>query len=362
MKQFSKLLMCFALFMFVTFSMTYLFGEDEDDSQLLKFGTLAPDNTPWSAILDNFKKILQRETKEMAKRGEIKDRLKVKLYLNGIKGDEKAMLEQIRYQKLTGGGFSTGGMSSVVPELQVFEVPFLFNNDAEADYIMDKVVLKEMEQFLEKRGLFLYCWAINGWYDFGSKNKMIVNPEDIQGCKTYTQESPIQTMMYETLNIRPIPLAVTEVLSGLQTGMVDTYSSTPIYALAGQWFTETKYWVDSNHVFQPAAVVFGSHWWNPLDPKVKKLILSFREELQSSARKDVRAADDSKFASRDEEILARFQERDIGIKVQKLSDAQREKFKNATKEVAQKMIAQGAFPQSLWDKLQKSLNEFRSRK
>lgn len=361
MKFYQKFLILFVGFALSLGTFGLLFGDDED-AQLLKFGTLAPDNTPWSAILENFKKLLQKETKEMAERGEIKDRLKVKLYLNGIKGDEKAMLEQIRYKKLTGGGFSTGGMSSVAPELQVFEVPFLFNNDAEADYIMDKVVQKDMEEVLAKRGLFLYCWAINGWYDFGSKNKMLTAPKDILGTKMYTQESPIQTQMYVSLGIKPIPLSVTDVLSSLQTNMVDSYSSTPIYALAGQWFTETKYWVDSNHVYQPAAVVFGTHWWEPLDPKVKNVILKFQSELQSAARKDVRAADDPKFASRDDEIMARFQEKDVGIKVEKLSATQREEFQKATQSVAQEMIKQGAFSQALWDKIQQGLKDFRSKK
>ncbi|MEK7483789.1 MAG: TRAP transporter substrate-binding protein DctP [Planctomycetota bacterium] len=361
MKMYHKFILILIGFIFFCGALDVLFGEDEE-AQLLKFGTLAPDNTPWSAILENFKKLLQKETKDLFERGEIKDRLKVKLYLNGIKGDEKAMLEQIRYQKLTGGGFSTGGMSSVAPELQVFEVPFLFNNDAEADYIMDKVVLKDMEEALTKRGLFLYCWAINGWYDFGSKTKMLSKPSNIVGTKMYTQESPIQTQMYETLGIKPIPLAVTDVLSSLQTNMVDSYSSTPIYALAGQWFTETKYWVDSNHVFQPAAVVFGNHWWQPLDQKVKNVILKFQGDLQSAARKDVRAADDPKFASRDDEIMARFQEKDVGIKVEKLSASQREEFQKATQAVAQEMIKQKAFSQELWDKIQKGLQEFRSKK
>jgi TRAP-type C4-dicarboxylate transport system substrate-binding protein len=358
MKVLGRVIVLLLVFMFSLTSLEWLMGDEDDDSSLLKFGTLAPDNTPWSEILKDFKKRLQKETREMKERGEIKENLKVKLYLNGIKGDEKAMLEQIRYKKLTGGGFSTGGMSSVVPELQVFEVPFLFNNDQEADYIMDQVVLEDMQKHLEDRGLVLFCWAINGWYDFGSKKVQVKNPQDLGNCKIYTQESPVQSLSYEVLGRKPIPLAVTEVLSGLQTGMVDTYASTPIYALAGQWFTETKYWTDSDHVYQPAAVVFGKHWWEPLDQKVKDLILSFRGELQQKARDDVRRADDAKkFASRDDEIMETFTK--LGITLEKLSPEQREDFKKQSSPLVQRMIQQGAFSQELWDKIQNALKKHR---
>src|SRR5476651_1609359 len=85
----------------------------DDEPIELKFGTLAPDNTPWSDILKNFKKNLQKATQ---------GKIKVMLFLNGGLGDEAAMLQKMKFGQLTGGGFSTGGISTVVPALQIFEI------------------------------------------------------------------------------------------------------------------------------------------------------------------------------------------------------------------------------------------------
>src|SRR5690349_7751634 len=112
---------------------TTAFAED----YALKFGTLAPDNTPWSRLLQQFKK--QAEEQSQGK-------VKVKIYLDGKQGDERGMLQKMRFGQLTGGGFSTGGMAAVVPELQILELPFLFESNAESDYIMDKVLLTDLTQ------------------------------------------------------------------------------------------------------------------------------------------------------------------------------------------------------------------------
>ncbi|MHC4390060.1 MAG: TRAP transporter substrate-binding protein DctP, partial [Planctomycetota bacterium] len=161
----------------------------------LKFGTLAPDNTPWSDILKNFKKELQKST-----RGQIR----VKNYLNGVKGDEAAMLQMIKFGQLTGGGFTSGGLSTVVPEMQVLEIPYLFNNDAEADFVMDEIVKADFQKLCADRGLHLYIWAVNGWHDFGSTTDQLVTPEDFDNVKTHMQETDSQRALLKSLGANPV--------------------------------------------------------------------------------------------------------------------------------------------------------------
>ncbi len=309
----------------------------------LKFGTLAPDNTPWSDILKNFKKQVQKETQ---------GKLKVKLYLNGVLGDEAAMLQKMKFGQLTGGGFSTGGISTVVPELQVFELPFLFNDDEEADHIMDSVALDDMRAACEKRGLFLYIWAVNGWHDFGHKSKPLLSLDDLKGVKAHMQETDIQHALWSSLGANPVPLAVPEVLKALQTGMVECYTTTPIFSSAAQWFTQTKHWTDSNHIYQPAAVVFDKKWWDTLDPATQKTILGFGPDLQKAARKDVRGIDP--------ELFEEF--RKTGITVHTLPPDRREKLKQATAGIGDELVKKGVFSKELLEKVRKGLEEFRAKK
>lgn len=311
--------------------------------QELKFGTLAPDETPWSDILKEFRKNLQRSTG---------GKIRVKVYLNGILGDEAAMLQKIKFGQLTGGGFTSGGLATIVPEMQVFEIPFLFQNDEEADYIMDQILLEDFRALCASRGLHLYIWAVNGWHDFGSTKGKLVQPGDFNGVKGHMQETDVQRALWNALNADPVPLPVPDVLNGLQRGMITAYSTTPIYATASQRFTITKHWTDSNHIYQPAAVVFDKNWWDGLDADLQKTINAFAEDLQKAARQDVRGID--------AELMEEF--RANSIDVHTLTAAERATLVEATSGIAKGLIEQGIFEQGLYDKVVNALAEYRAKK
>lgn len=311
----------------------------------LKFGTLAPDNTPWSDILKNFKKNLQKSTQ---------GKVRVKLYLNGVLGDEAAMLQKMKFGQLTGGGFSTGGISTVVPELQVFEIPYLFESDDEADYVMDEV-LPDMRKACEAKGLYLYIWAVNGWLDFGSSDpkKPILGLADLKGAKAFMQETDIQRAFWGAVGANPVPLPVPDVLGGLQRGIVTCYTTTPIFGSAAQWFTMTKHWTVSHHIYQPAAVVFDLKWWNGLPEDLKKTINGFAPELQKAARKDVRGID--------ADILKEFQ--GAGIEVHReMPAAGRAELKKACEGIPAALVKDGVFSQELYEKVTKAIAVCRANK
>lgn len=307
----------------------------------IKFGTLAPENTPWSEILTNFKKNVQKATK---------GKVKVKLFLNGVLGDEAQMLQKMKIGTLTGGGFSTGGISTVVPELQLFEIPFLFNDDAEADFVMDSVVLEDMREACAKKNLYLYIWAVNGWHDFGSKDKPIMGIADLKGSKAFMQETDIQRAFWNAVGANPVAIPVPDVLGALQRGMITCYTTTPIFGSAAQWATQSKFWVDSNHCYQPAAVVFDLKWWNGLSEEYKKIISDFAPELQKAARKDVRGID--------EELMETFK-KDLKMDVRKLPPAGREELRKACEGVPAELVKAGVFKQETYDKVKKALEERR---
>ena len=330
--------MKFVSALLVTFFATTGFAEDTFN---LKFGTLAPDNTPWSRILQTFKKNIESNPK-----------VKVKIYLDGKLGDERGMLQKMRFGQLTGGGFSTGGMAAVVPELQILELPFLFDNNAESDYVMDKVIYEDLRKALEKKGLFLFCWAENGWLDFGSQVRAVHGPKDLAGLKMFAQESDVSIETAKALGAQAQVLAVPEVLSSLQTGLLQAVQTTPIFATGAQWFTQLKYWTDSDHVYQPAAVVFDLKFWNSLPEDVKQLFLKDRDTLQAAARKDVRGID--------AELYSGFRERKMEIN--KLTKDERDVFRKQTAGVANILIAKNAFPKEWYDRVQKALADFRAGK
>ncbi len=306
----------------------------------IRFGTLAPDDTPWSEVLKDFKTKVEADSA---------GKIKVKVFLNGALGDERAMLQKMRYNQLTGGGFSTGGISTVVPELQILELPFLFRDDAEADFVMDEVIRPELEAAMEKKGLKLFVWAVNGWLDFGGP-KAINTTADLSSCKVVMQESQVQLAMYEAMGVSATPLPIPEILGGLQTGMVNAYSGSPVFSTAAQWFAHTDAWVDSNHIYQPAAVVFNKRFWDSLEPELRTLIEGYAANLQKDARAAVRGLDD--------ELLVGFAEN--GIAVSTWTPEQRSAFRTASWASHQAMVDKGAFPQALLDKVYTALDKRRA--
>lgn len=307
-----------------------------------KFGTLAPDNTPWSRLLQEFKQKLEERSG---------GRAKMKIFLNGVMGDERAMLQAMRIRKLNGGGFSTGGISTVVPELQIFELPFLFHNNEEADYIMDHVLRDDMARALETKDLYLLMWAENGWLDFGNKRHAIRSPTDMKDVIWFNQESEVMFAFWRSLGVNAVPLTIPEVLSSLQRDVVTGYHNTPVFATGAQWFTQTKYWTVSHHIYQPAAVVIDLSFWKKLSPADQQIVTEIAAELQPRVRSEVRGLD--------KDLLDGFKK--AGIQINYLSDAERAAFEKATAHVGEEMVKKGAFPQAMLDKTRMALAEYRKK-
>jgi tripartite ATP-independent transporter DctP family solute receptor len=249
-------------------------------STTLKLATVAPDGTPWAAGLQSFKAMVEKTTA---------GRVVVRPFLGGVLGDENETVIACQRGQIQGVGASTGAVSSVVPELSVLELPFLFRNAAEADHILDTVILSTVEAALKSRGLILGFWSENGYRSFGTDYGFIKSPADLAGHKMRSQETGVHLEMYRAFGASPVPIPVTEVLTSMQTGVIDGYDNTPLFALAAQWTSVTKYYTLTNHIYQPAAILFNAAWFNALSPEDQKTLLSARTGMAVQMRKEIRA-------------------------------------------------------------------------
>ena len=252
----------------------------DDVLYTMKIASVAPEGTPWSDGLAQFKK-----NAEAASGG----KLKVKLFLGGILGDENETVQQTQRGQIQGVGASTGAIATIVPELNVLELPFLFKTAAEADYILDGPALSTLEKAFQSRGLQLGFWSENGYRSFGTTFGFIKSPADLKGHKMRSQENDVHIAMYKAFGASPVPIPTTEVLTSLQTGVVDGYDQTPLYASAAQWLSNTKYYTLTNHIYQPAAIVVNKAWYDALPPDIQKIIIGVRADLMGKMRKEIRA-------------------------------------------------------------------------
>jgi len=283
---------------------------------VLKFATVAPDGTPWAVHLKSVKKRIEKDSG---------GRIKMKLFLGGSLGGEVETVRDLRRGRLQGWGGSTAAVAegARIPQLQLMEIPFLFTSFAEADYVLDKVVNADFEKILAEKGFVLGFWHENGWRNFATKKKAIHTMADLREMKMRSQESPAHLAMYKALGVQAESIAVPEVLGALQTGMVDGFDNTPLFSAATGWYEGVKFYSISQHIYQPAAIIFGKKFMDKLPEDLRKVVLGDPAAEAKAGRKSVRDMRG--------ELLANFKE--AGITVYEMTDAERKPFIDATKKV-----------------------------
>lgn len=280
-----------------------------------KVGTVAPARTPWADLLKRYEKAVAKESG---------GKIDFRVYLGGIKGDEQSIVRQVfKGTELQIGGVSTGAMAALVPDMDILELPFLFDDAAEADRILDGPARPHIEKLLEAKGFKLLMFSENGYRSFGSKGGFIKTPGDLKARKFRAQESPVHVEMYRALGASPVTIAVTEVLSALQTGVVEGFDNTPLFTQAASWHQAIDHYTVSRHIYQPAVVVANKAWFDGLPPEVQKALLAPAAKLQDKGRKAIRALDPL--------LIQNFEKQ--GVKVYTLTEAERDAFRKLTRPV-----------------------------
>jgi TRAP-type C4-dicarboxylate transport system substrate-binding protein len=200
-----------------------------------KIATLAPAGTDWM-------KEMKRGAKSIAEKTE--DRVKLKFYPGGVMGSEQSVLRKIRIGQLQGGAFSSGGLADIFPDIQLLNLPMLFDSFDEVDYVRARM-LPVMEQNLEERGFVLLGVAEAGFTRIFSAAP-IRDLDAIRKSKLWAPEGDLMVEeTYRSMGLSPVFLPISDVYTGLQTGLIDTVTTTPSAAIAFQWHSNLRYVTDT---------------------------------------------------------------------------------------------------------------------
>ncbi|MGD8608407.1 MAG: TRAP transporter substrate-binding protein [Myxococcales bacterium] len=253
----------------------------EEPEFVMEVGSTAPSGSPWAAELKRYKKIVEERTG---------GRLKVKLRLG--RGNERSMTRRVQMASMQAVAGSIGGMSSIVREVNVIESPYLFNDYAAADKALDSAeVTGQFRKLLEQRGLVFGLWAENGYRSYFSRHK-IRKPSDMKGVRFRSQESLAHVETYRAFGASPVPIDVGNTLMSVQTGVVDGFDNTPLFAMAGSWYQglqegERNLFL-SRHCYQPAALVYSKKWFDTLPKDIQSALTLVDQDLVDWGRKQVR--------------------------------------------------------------------------
>jgi tripartite ATP-independent transporter DctP family solute receptor len=245
----------------------------------LKLASVAPDGTPWAEQLAAYKQKVEAESK---------GRIKIKPFLGGSLGDENQTVGECRRGAIAMWGGTTGALATSVPEISVLELPYLFRDAAQADHVLDEVLGEELRKRLIARGFVPLFWSENGFRSFGTKWAPVKAPGDLKGHKMRSQESLVHLETYRAMGALPQPIAVTEVLPALQTGVVDGFDQTPLYTFAASWHLGIKHFTLSEHIYQPGLVLASKKEFDKLPADLQKVLTADVARITTDGRTAVR--------------------------------------------------------------------------
>lgn len=196
-----------------------------------KIATVAPDGTHWMEELKNAAAAIDKKTQ---------GRVTIRFYPGGVMGNDKSVLRKMRIGQLQGGAITGGGLAEIYPDAQVYSLPLAFRSYEEVDYVRERLD-KKIIAGLHDSGYISFGLGEGGFaYLMSAKPLNKIN--DLKQYKVWSPEGDqFSRSAFEAIGISPIPLPLTDVLTGLQTGMVDTVAASSMGAIALQWHSKIKH-------------------------------------------------------------------------------------------------------------------------
>ncbi|MEJ2054458.1 MAG: TRAP transporter substrate-binding protein DctP [Calditrichaceae bacterium] len=246
----------------ILISLLFISTAFSGDAVKIKFATVAPEGSTWMMVMDEYNKAVQEATN---------GQVKFQIYAGMVQGDEKDVLRKIRINQLQAGGFTGVGLGTILPEVRILDAPFLFRNYDEVDYIKNKFFDRFASNF-EQKGFILLGWAEVGWV-YVYTNKPVNNVKEFKGVKMWMWEGdPLAEATFKAFDISPIPLPITDVLTSLQTGMIDGVYTSPLACIALQWYTKIKYMIDVPLTNSNGAALVSKRMFKKLTPDQQKAL------------------------------------------------------------------------------------------
>ena len=247
----------------------------------IKFGLNSPEGHPAVAGMRKFASAVE------AKSG---GKIKVQLFLNGSLGSDQATLSALKGGTVEMAVMNSGILASEVKALEIFDFPFLFANEKEADAIVDGPIGQKMHAALADRGIVgLSYWEL-GFRNITTGKKVITKVDDIAGLKLRVIPNAINVDWVKALGANPTPLPFPEVYAALEQGAIDGQEN-PIAVIAANKFWEVQKNVAlTNHQYNPPSVIFSKKVWDTMSAAEKKIIDESADEAVKAQREANRAA------------------------------------------------------------------------
>lgn len=306
---------------------------------IFKIATLAPDGTRWMEEMRKGADEIEKQTQ---------GRVQIRYYPGGVMGNDKSVLRKIRIGQLHGGAITGGGLAEIYPDSQVYSFPFTFDSYAEVDFVRKRIDPLLIAGVKEKG--FISFGISEGGFAYLMSSAPIAGVDNLKGHKVWVPEGDeISRESFESAKIAPISLPLTDVLTGLQTGMIDTIASSTVGAIALQWYTQVKHMNDAPLMYLYGTMVVKRDLFEKLSPAdqavVSRVMVDVFKRLDTINRTDNEAAKD---------VL-----KQRGITIVHSTEAETRRWREVTAPAMEKMKSSGQFSPAILKAMDGALNEYR---
>ncbi|RXJ88442.1 C4-dicarboxylate ABC transporter, partial [Arcobacter sp. CECT 8983] len=286
---------------------------------VLKFSHVVSPNTPKGKAADYFEKRLE----------ELSDgRIDVQVYPSSQLYKDNAVLKALKLDSVQMAAPSFSKFGKIVPQLALFDLPFLFKDVDHLHRVQDGEVGQKLKDMVTDKGYVALSFWDNGFKQLSSSTKPLILPEDAEGQKFRIMSSKVLEAQFHAVGANPQMMPFSEVYSGLQQGVIDA-AENPISNIYTKKFHEVqKYLTISDHGYLGYLVVMSQKFWNSLPADLQEDVKQAMQEATEKEREFAAQLNDDQF-----ELIKEYAEKTGKLEIIHLTEEQKDAWRNAVSKI-----------------------------
>ncbi|MCC5794420.1 MAG: TRAP transporter substrate-binding protein DctP [Chromatiales bacterium] len=306
-----------------------------------KIATIAPEGSAWMREL----RAAGEEVRALTD-----GRVRLRFYGGGVQGNDRRVIRKMRIGQLQGGLFTATGVAEIYPDIVIYGLPGLFDSEDEVAWVRERMDPLFIEGLAEQ-GLVSFGFAGGGFAWFMG-SQPVTSVEALRGRKVWVPEGDqVSFQAMSALRLAPVVLPISDVLTGLQTDLIDVVASPPVGAIVLQWHTRVRYVSKVPVAWTMGLMAIDQRAFSRLDAADQAI---FREVMEALYRRlDQQSRGDNEAAAR---AL-----RDAGLRFVEPDKAELAELQQVAAESNRRLAASGLFSAELLEQVFRHRDEFRAR-
>jgi len=286
---------------------------------VLKFSHVVSENTPKGKAAKFFEKRLEELSK---------GKIDVQVYPNSQLYKDKEVLKAIKLDSVQMACPSFSKFTKTVPQLALFDLPFLFRDMDHVHKVEDGEVGQKLKDLVAKKGFVVLDYWDNAFKQLTSSKKALLMPEDAKGQKFRIMSSKVLEAQFKAVGAIPQVMPFSEVYSALQQGVIDGQENTNSNIYTKKFYEVQKYMTISNHGYLGYLVVMSKKFYNSLPKDLQEAVKQAMKEATAKEREWAAELDKEQFNK-----IKEYADKTAKLKIYKLNDKQREAWKSAMSKI-----------------------------